>query len=184
MCWTDTLVHPIEAEDNAIALIRFESGRDRPVRGQLDVPRRHGPARRGRRHRRHDLAQPLPAHRLRDVHAPARAAATSPRRPRRASGWLFPVGDEVSELGYVDMFTDMFDAIDEGRAAAGDVLRRLRRQRRHGRLLPLGDEPRSGSRSSSSWRGGATPRIAPSAPRASDGKTVIKEELLPDGRRS
>jgi hypothetical protein len=34
-----------------------------------------------------------------------------------ASGWLFPVGDEVSELGYTDMFTDMFDAIDEGRAA-------------------------------------------------------------------
>ena len=34
------------------------------------------------------------------------------------AGWLFPVGDEVSELGYVDMFTDMFDAMDEGRAAA------------------------------------------------------------------
>src|SRR5215216_6268899 len=32
-----------------------------------------------------------------------------------ASGWLFPVGDEVSELGYVDMFTDMFDAMDAGR---------------------------------------------------------------------
>ena len=31
------------------------------------------------------------------------------------SGWLFPVGDEVGELGYVDMFTDMFDAIDQGR---------------------------------------------------------------------
>ena len=33
-----------------------------------------------------------------------------------SSGWLFPVGDEVSELGYVDMFTDMFRAMDEGRA--------------------------------------------------------------------
>ena len=32
-----------------------------------------------------------------------------------ASGWLFPVGDEVAELGYVDMFTDMFDSIDAGR---------------------------------------------------------------------
>ena len=30
-------------------------------------------------------------------------------------GWLFPVGDEVGELGYVEMFTDMFDAIDQGR---------------------------------------------------------------------
>ena len=33
MCWADTLVHPIEAEDNAIALIRFESG----AIGQFEV---------------------------------------------------------------------------------------------------------------------------------------------------
>ncbi|MGH3142441.1 MAG: Gfo/Idh/MocA family protein, partial [Gaiellales bacterium] len=33
MCWHDTLVHPIEAEDNAIALIRFESG----AIGQFEV---------------------------------------------------------------------------------------------------------------------------------------------------
>ena len=45
-------------------------GRDRPVRGELDVPRRDGPARRGRRHARDDLAEPLPADRVRDVHAP------------------------------------------------------------------------------------------------------------------
>jgi len=31
------------------------------------------------------------------------------------SGWLFPVGDEVHELGYTNMFTDMFDAMDESR---------------------------------------------------------------------
>ena len=31
------------------------------------------------------------------------------------TGWLFPVGDEVAELGYRDMFLDMFNAIDEGR---------------------------------------------------------------------
>ena len=30
------------------------------------------------------------------------------------SGWLFPVGDEVVELGYSDMFDDMFNAMDEG----------------------------------------------------------------------
>ena len=31
------------------------------------------------------------------------------------SGWLFPVGDEVHELGYNHMFTDMLDAIEKGR---------------------------------------------------------------------
>ncbi|OGW54264.1 MAG: hypothetical protein A2Y81_12400 [Nitrospirae bacterium RBG_13_43_8] len=27
-------------------------------------------------------------------------------------GWLFPVGDEVVELGYTDMLTDMFNAFE------------------------------------------------------------------------
>ena len=31
------------------------------------------------------------------------------------SGWLFPVGDEVHEPGYVHMFTDMFEAMDGDR---------------------------------------------------------------------
>ena len=33
MCWTDTFVHPIEDEDNAVGLIRFESG----ALGQFEV---------------------------------------------------------------------------------------------------------------------------------------------------
>ena len=33
MCWADTLVHPVEAEDNAVALVRFESG----AIGQFEV---------------------------------------------------------------------------------------------------------------------------------------------------
>ena len=28
------------------------------------------------------------------------------------SGWLFPVGDEQAELGYTDMFNNMFNAMD------------------------------------------------------------------------
>lgn len=27
-------------------------------------------------------------------------------------GWIFPVGDEVAELGYYNMFTDMFRALE------------------------------------------------------------------------
>lgn len=29
-------------------------------------------------------------------------------------GWIFPVGDEIHELGYNFMFTDMFDGIEKG----------------------------------------------------------------------
>ena len=30
------------------------------------------------------------------------------------TGWLFPVGDEIGALGYVEMFNDMLNAIDNG----------------------------------------------------------------------
>ena len=80
MCTTDTLVHPIDDEDNAIALIRFESGAigqfevSWTFRGGMDL-RDEVAGTRG-----HDLAQPLPAHRLRDVHGGRR------RRVRRREG--------------------------------------------------------------------------------------------------
>src|SRR5438874_8959536 len=32
------------------------------------------------------------------------------------SGWLFPVGDELNELGYNHMFADMFSAFEKGTA--------------------------------------------------------------------
>ena len=32
------------------------------------------------------------------------------------TGWLFPVGDELNELGYNHMFMDMFNSIEQGKA--------------------------------------------------------------------
>ena len=32
------------------------------------------------------------------------------------TGWLFPVGDELNDLGYNHMFTDMFNAFEKGTA--------------------------------------------------------------------
>ncbi len=145
MCHTDTLVHPIADEDNAIALIRFESGAigqfevSWTFRGGMDL-RDEVAGTHGTIWLNHFLRTGL-----RDVHGRWRGAATWRRRRRPAAGWLFPVGDEVSELGYVDMFSDMFRAIDAGTTPQRDVLRRLRRQRDHGRLLPVGEEPRLGA---------------------------------------
>jgi hypothetical protein len=99
-----------------------------------------------------------------------------------ASGWLFPVGDEVVELGYVDMFADMFDALDEGRPpretfydgyvvnAVMDTCYASAKSRRW-EPVQLPD-----------WRGRGVERIGRSR-REHDGKTVIKEEQMPDGRR-
>ena len=97
-----------------------------------------------------------------------------------ASGWLFPVGDEVAELGYVDMFADMFDAMDEGREpmetfydgyVVNAVMDACYRSAESRRWEPVELD----------WRGGAVERITRER-RQWDGKTVIKEEKMPDGR--
>jgi hypothetical protein len=97
------------------------------------------------------------------------------------AGWLFPVGDEVSELGYADMFADMFDALDAGRQPAetfydgyvvNAVMDACYRSAGSRRWEPVELE----------WRGGQTPRVR-RAERTEDGLVVIKEEQLPDGRR-
>ena len=145
-------------------------GRDRPVRGQLDVPRRHGPARRGRRHRGHDLAQPLPAHRLRGVQL------GRGRRLRRREGGdrerLALPGGRRGRRARLRRHVHRHVRRDgRGPRADGDVLRRLRRQRDHRRLLPLGGSRGNGSRSSSTTgaaaacRGSRAPRREPTARR-------------------
>ena len=132
LCHTDTLVHPIADEDNAIALIRFESG----AVGQFEV------------------------------------------------SWTFRGGmdlrDEVSELGYADMFNDMFAAIDGGTEpqetfydgyVVNSIMDACYASAKAGTWAPIELE----------WRGGTTPRIA-TTPERYEGQVVIKREILPDGR--
>src|ERR687896_289299 len=114
MCWLDTLVHPIEAEDNAIALIEFESG----AIGQFEVSWTF----RGGMDLRDEVAGTDGTiwlnHFLRtgfEMFTTGGAGGYVAEKAETSAGWLFPVGDEVSELGYVDMFSDMFDALDDGR---------------------------------------------------------------------
>ncbi len=180
MCWTDTLVHPIEAEDNAIALIRFESG----AMGQFEVSWTF----RGGMDLRDEVAGTEGTiwtnHFLRtgfEMFTSGGGEGYVAEKAESASGWLFPVGDEVAELGYVDMFTDMFDAIDSGRApretfydgyVVNGVIDACYRSAETRQWEPVQLED---------WRGGGVPRIARER-REHDGKTVIKEEKMPDGR--
>ena len=114
MCWADTLVHPIDAEDHGIALIRFESG----AMGQFEV----GWAFRGGMDLRDEVSGSEGTiwlnHWLRTGFEMFTAVGQGGYVAEKAegdTGWMFPVGDEVAELGYRDMFLDMFNAMDEGR---------------------------------------------------------------------
>jgi hypothetical protein len=97
------------------------------------------------------------------------------------SGWLFPVGDEISELGYVDMFSDMLRSLDEGSQpretfydgyVVNAIMDAAYRSAKSRAWTPVELE----------WRGKPTPRIA-SHPESFDGHIVIKRETLPDGRQ-
>jgi predicted dehydrogenase len=180
MCTTDTLVHPIEDEDNAIALIRFESG----AIGQFEVSWTF----RGGMDLRDEVAGTHGTiwlnHFLRtgfEMFTAGGSGGYVAEKAETEKGWLFPVGDEVSELGYVDMFSDMFDAIDTGRPpqetfydgyVVNSIMDAAYRSAKSRAWEPV---------ELFEWRGGATARIA-KTPETYEGQTVIKRELLPDGR--
>jgi predicted dehydrogenase len=181
MCTTDTLVHPIEAEDNAIALIRFESGAigqfevSWTFRGGMDL-RDEVAGTHGTIWMNHFLRTGLEMFTAGDG-----GGGYVAEKAETSAGWLFPVGDEVSELGYVDMFTDMFDAIDEGRQPRETLY--------DGYVVnAIMDAAYRSAKSRSwepvelfEWRGGSVPRIA-KEPETYEGLVVIKRETLPDGR--
>jgi len=110
----ETMVHPIQAEDTAIGLIRFENG----AIGQFEVSWTF----RGGMDLRDEVAGTEGTiwldHFLRTGFEMFTAVGQGGYVAEKAEGnkgWLFPVGDEVHELGYDHMFADMFDALDEGR---------------------------------------------------------------------
>ncbi len=180
VCWADTLVHPIEAEDNAIALIRFETG----AIGQFEVSWTF----RGGMDLRDEVAGTEGTiwtnHFLRtgfEMFSSGEGGGYVAEKAETAAGWLFPVGDEVAELGYVDMFKDMFNALDEGRSPTetfydGYVVNAVmdacyRSATSHAwEPVELAD-----------WRGAGVEPITRSR-RTHDGRLVIKEEKMPDGR--
>ena len=179
LCHTDTLVHPIADEDNAVALIRFESG----AIGQFEVSWTF----RGGMDLRDEVAGTHGTiwmnHFLRtgfEMFTAGSGGSYVAEKAETTGGWLFPVGDEVSELGYVDMFTDMFSAIDDGRApqetfydgyVVNAVMDAAYRSAKRAAWEPIELD----------WRGGTTARIA-TTPEVFETLVVIKRELLPDGR--
>ena len=115
MCCADTLVHPIEAEDHGIGLIRFEN---RAI-GQFEVSWTF----RGGMDLRDEISGTDGTiwmdHFLRtgyEMFTSVGRGGYVAEKAEGETGWLFPVGDEVQELGYPPMFIDMFDAMDGGTA--------------------------------------------------------------------
>lgn len=114
MCWADTQVHPIEAEDSAVGLVRYANG----AVGQFEVSWTF----RGGMDLRDEVSGTEGTiwlnHWLRtgfDLFTSGGEKGYVSEKSEGETGWLFPVGDEVGALGYVEMFNDMLNALDNGR---------------------------------------------------------------------
>jgi predicted dehydrogenase len=114
LCTSDTLVHPIDADDSGIGLIRFAN----KAIGQFEVSWTF----RGGMDLRDEIAGTEGTiwlnHFLRtgfEMFTAAKQGGYVAEKAETETGWLFPVGDEVHELGYVDMFTDMFESMEKGK---------------------------------------------------------------------
>jgi predicted dehydrogenase len=180
MTWADTLVHPIKAEDNAVALIRFESG----ALGQFEVSWTF----RGGMDLRDEVAGTEGTiwlnHFLRtgfEMYTSGGRGGYVAEKLESTEGWLFPVGDEISELGYTNMFADMFDSLEAGKSPRetiydGYVVNAIMD------ASYASAESREWAPVEMEWRGGSTPKIEKKAG-SHDGHSIVKEEILPDGRR-
>lgn len=113
MCWAATQVHPIEAEDSAIGLVRYADGAisqfevSWTFRGGMDL-RDEVSGTEGTLWLNHFLRTGFEMFSANGMSGYVAEKSESER------GWLFPVGDELTELGYVPMFNEMFDALDQG----------------------------------------------------------------------
>ncbi len=113
MCWADTQVKPIDAEDHAIGLVKYENG----AIGQFEVSWTF----RGGMDLRDEIMGTEGTIWLNSWLRTGFEMFTSGagdggyvvEKAESATGWQFPVGDEAHELGYTNMFIDMFNAIEQ-----------------------------------------------------------------------
>jgi predicted dehydrogenase len=113
LCWSGTQVHPIEAEDHAIGLIKYANGAisqfevSWTFRGGMDL-RDEVMGTEGSIWLNSFLRTGF------EMYSTGKGGYVA-EKAEINSGWLFPVGDEAHELGYPNMFTDMFEAIENKR---------------------------------------------------------------------
>ena len=182
MCWADTRVHPIDAEDNAVGMVKFENG----AIGQFEVSWTF----RGGMDLRDEVMGTEGTiwinNFLRtgfEMFTSGKSGSYVAEKAESDSGWLFPVGDEVNELGYNHMFTDMFEAIENKREpmenfydgyVVNAILDAALLSAKTKKWEPVKIED---------WRGVAEKKAEKEIPSYDEDYYLIKEETLPSGEK-
>lgn len=181
MCWADTQVHPIDAEDHAVGLVRYANG----AIGQFEVSW----AFRGGMDLRDEVAGTEGTiwlnHWLRtgfEMFTATGEEGYVSEKTETDQGWLFPVGDEVDSLGYVEMFNDMLDSLDNGESPTEDfydgyvvnaIVDAAYRSAESKQWEPVELED---------WRGLEAVEEEERLTEYDEAHYLVKEETMPDGR--
>ena len=181
MCWAATQVHPIDAEDSAIGLVKYASG----AIGQFEVSW----AFRGGMDLRDEISGTKGTiwlnHWMRTGFELFTAAGETDYVAEKAeseTGWLFPVGDEIGSLGYITMFDDMLDSIDNGKQpmesfydgyVVNAIMDAAYRSADSKRWEPVILED---------WRGSDDAETEVQMAEYDDDHFLIKQEKMPDGK--
>jgi len=181
MCWADTMVKPIAAEDNALGWVKYENG----VIAQFEVSWAY----RGGLDIRDEIVGVEGTVRLDHFfHTGFEMFTTKGQgyvaeKAESETGWLFPVGDEVSQLGYINMFDDMLEGMDKGETpmesfydgyVVNAIMDACYKSAKTRQWEPVELEV---------WRGKTGLSKDMHLDEFDEQHYLIKEELLPDGRR-
>ncbi len=180
-CWADTQVHPVDVEDHAVGLVRYDSG----AIGQFEVSWTF----RGGMDLRDEVSGTEGTvwlnHWLRtgfELFTNVGQGGYVAEKAEGDTGWLFPVGDEVGALGYVSMFMDMFNSMDAGKAPmetfydgyiVNSIIDASYKAAQSKKWEPVEIQK---------WRGSGSASTSASALKDYDNEhTLIKEERMPNG---
>jgi predicted dehydrogenase len=182
MCWADTQVHPIEAEDSAVGLVRYANGAigqfevSWTFRGGMDL-RDEVSGTEGTIWNNHWLRTGF------EMFTTGVGDAYVAEKAESDKGWLFPVGDEVNALGYTDMFTDMFNAMDNKTKPTEDFYDGYIVNAIMDAAYKSAESKKWESVTLEVWRGQSEEESRSSGFREYDkDHWLIKEEKMPDGR--
>ena len=181
VCWADTQVHPIEAEDSAVGLIKYASGAlsqfevSWSFRGGMDL-RDEVSGTGGTIWLNHWLRTGF------EVFTAEGEKGYVAEKAESETGWLFPVGDEEGALGYVEMFNDMLNAFEQGTQpvetfydgyVVNAIMDAAYRSVESKRWEPVELEI---------WRGADDIDSGVTASEYDDQHLLVKEEKMPDGK--
>lgn len=176
----DTLVKPIDAEDNSLGWVRYENGAigqfevSWSFRGGMDL-RDEVMGTEGTIWVNNFLRTGI------EIFTAGGKKGYVAEKAESEKGWIFPVGDEVTELGYNHMFADMFRAFENKKEPAetfydgyivNEIMDACYRSAKSKKWEPVNLKV---------WRGQEKAKPIAEIREYDRDHIFVKEEILPDG---